>query len=172
MSMLAPPINLLAWIEANRSKLRPPVGNAQIFAERGFIVMAVAGPNARKDCHVDEGPELFYQLEGDIVLRVIEDGGAVEIEIRAGELFMLPPRVPHSPQRPVGSLGLVVERSRQPHERDAFEWYCEGCGARLHRVELVLEDITTQLAPLFDAFWADERARSCEACGARLCPPS
>lgn len=173
MSGLPPPIDLQGWIEANRATLCPPVGNAQIFEERGFIVMAVAGPNVRKDFHVDEGPELFFQLEGDIVLRVIDDGQPRDIEIREGQLFLLPPRVPHSPQRPAGSLGLVVERSRTAGELDAFEWYCEteGCGAMLHRVELVLEDITTQLAPLFDAFWADEQARSCERCGGVLQPP-
>ncbi len=165
---LAPPIDLQAWIEANRARLHPPVGNAEIFEERGFIVMAVAGPNARKDFHVDEGPELFYQLEGDIVLRVVQEGRIEDIEIREGQLFLLPPRVPHSPQRPAGSLGLVVERSRQPGELDAFEWYCEGCGAQLHRSEVVLEDITKQLAALLEAFWADEGARSCAACGAVL----
>ena len=171
-SSLPPPIDLQGWIEEHRAQLRPPVGNAQIFEERGFIVMAVAGPNARKDFHVDEGAELFYQLEGDIVLRVIEDGAVRDIDIGQGQLFLLPPRVPHSPQRPAGSLGLVVERSRMAGELDAFEWYCEGCGARLHRVELVLQDITTQLAPLFDAFWADAQARRCEACGEVLQAPA
>ena len=153
------PINLAAWIEAHRDQLRPPVGNAMIFEERGFIVMAVAGSNARKDFHVEEGPELFFQIEGDIVLEVIEEGRRRAVPIREGELFLLPPRVPHSPQRPAGTLGLVVERSRRPEERDGFRWYCEGCGAQLHEVQISLEDITTQLEPLFAAFWAVYPAR-------------
>ena len=168
---LPAPINLCAWIEAHRDQLRPPVGNARIFEERGFIVMAVAGPNVRKDFHVDEGPELFLQIEGDIVLEVVEDGARRSIPIREGELFLLPPGVPHSPQRPAGSLGLVVERTRRPGELDAFLWLCDACGETLHRVELELTDITTQLAPLFDAFWADADARTCRRCGAQMAPP-
>lgn len=168
---LPAPINLSAWIEAHRDQLRPPVGNAQIFEERGFIVMAVAGPNSRKDFHVDEGPELFFQIEGDIVLEVVEGGERKAIPIREGELFLLPPRVPHSPQRPAGTLGLVVERSRRPEELDAFLWFCDNCGAQLHEVQVPLEDITTQLAPIFERFWADTEARTCSACGSVLEPP-
>jgi 3-hydroxyanthranilate 3,4-dioxygenase len=168
---LPAPINLSAWIEAHRDQLRPPVGNARVFEERGFIVMVVAGPNRRKDFHVEEGPELFFQLEGDIVLKVVEEGGQRDVEIREGELFLLPPGVPHSPQRPAGSVGLVVERTRRPEEGDAFVWYCEGCGHELHRVELHLTDITRELAPVFDRFWADEEARTCGRCGERLTPP-
>jgi 3-hydroxyanthranilate 3,4-dioxygenase len=165
---LPPPVNLSAWIEAHREQLRPPVGNARVFEERGFIVMAVAGPNLRKDFHVDEGPELFFQLEGDIVLRVVDEGEQREVTIREGELFLLPPRVPHSPQRPAGTVGLVVERTRRPGELDGFLWFCDACGFEVHRTELTLTDITTQLAELFEHFWADEDARTCPRCGAIL----
>lgn len=167
---MLPPIDLQGWIAANRERLRPPVGNALVFEERGFIVMAVGGPNQRKDFHVDPGPELFFQIEGDIVLRVIEDGAVRDVAIRAGELFLLPPRVPHSPQRGAGTIGLVVERSRRSGELDEFWWRCEGCGSELHRVALELVDIATQLAPLFEGFWASEDARTCASCGERLEP--
>lgn len=165
-------IDLNAWVEANRERLRPPVGNALIFDAEGFIVMAVGGPNARQDFHVNEGPELFLQLEGDIVLRVIEGEGAdlrvTEVPIREGQLFLLPPRVPHSPQRPANTVGLVVERVRTPDERDGFLWLCESCGAQIHRTEVHLHDITAQLAELLRAFWADTQARTCPSCGALL----
>ncbi len=165
------PINLERWIDEHRELLRPPVGNARIFDERGFIVMVVGGPNARKDFHVEDGPELFFQVEGDIVLTVIEDDRRRDVPIRQGELLLLPPRVPHLPRRPAGTVGLVVERTREPHERDVFLWRCEACEHELHRVSLHLSDITTELAPLFDAFWADQARRTCDRCGTVLAPP-
>lgn len=165
------PIDLRRWIDEHRAELRPPVGNRLVFEEKGFIVMVVGGPNARKDFHIDEGPELFFQVEGDIVLRVIEDGRESDIPIREGELFLLPPKVPHQPRRPANTVGLVVERTRRAEERDVFLWRCEGCGHELHRVSLPLSDITRELAPLFDAFWADVGRRTCERCGAVMDVP-
>ncbi len=163
-------IDLRRWIDEHRHLLKPPVGNAQIWKDRDFIVMVVGGPNARKDYHVDPSEEFFYQLEGDMVLKVVEDGQFRDIPIREGEILLLPPRTPHSPQRFPDTVGLVVERVR-PDETDAFQWYCEGCGHLLHEVDIVVTDITTQLKPLFDAFWADLGARTCKACGAVLARP-
>jgi 3-hydroxyanthranilate 3,4-dioxygenase len=164
-------IDLKRWIDEHRHLLQPPVGNAQIWKDRDFIVMVVGGPNARKDYHVDPSEEFFYQLEGDMVLKVVENGRFRDIPIREGEILLLPPRTPHSPQRFPDTVGLVVERAR-PEETDAFQWYCEGCGDLLHTVEVVVTDITTQLEPLFDAFWADLTARTCKGCGAVLAPPT
>ena len=159
--------NLKQWIAENRGLLRPPVGNAQLFKTtwKNFIVMVIGGPNLRADYHDDPGEELFYQIEGDIVLRVREDGRAAEVPVREGEILLLPPHVRHSPQRPAGSVGLVVERLRLPGERDAFEWYCERCEACLHRAELELVDIETDLPPVFAAYWGDAGLRTCAACG-------
>lgn len=134
------------------------------------MVTVVGGPNQRKDYHIDPGEEFFYQLEGDMTLRLIENGQFRDLPIREGEIFLLPPFVPHSPQRGPHTLGLVIERIRRPDEEDRFEWYCDRCGHRLHTVALHVTDITTQLKPLFDAFWADERARTCAACGHLLQP--
>lgn len=163
---LPAPFNLQDWIEANRHLLKPPVGNKCLF-DGEFLVMAVGGPNQRTDYHVDEGPEWFHQLEGEMVLRIQEDGAARDIPIRAGETFLLPPRVPHSPQRMAGSVGLVVERKRLPHEKDGLQWYCERCNHKLYEEFFTLEDIEQDFPPVFDRFYRSEARRTCDSCGHR-----
>ena len=128
------PLNLAKWIDEHRDLLRPPVGNAQIWEDADFIVTLVGGPNQRTDYHDDPLEEFFYQLTGDMVLRIMEDGGPRDVPIRAGDIFLLPPHVRHSPQRPAGSVGLVIEYRRPPGMVDAFEWYCLQCNTRVHRV--------------------------------------
>lgn len=159
--------NLKEWIADNRALLQPPVGNAQLYKAtyKNFIIMVIGGPNERTDFHDDPGEELFYQVEGDIILRVIEDGKPVDVPIREGELLLLPPHVRHSPQRPAGSVGLVVERIRLPGELDAFEWYCEACSACHHRREFELADIEKDLPPVFTEYYGDESLRTCNSCG-------
>jgi 3-hydroxyanthranilate 3,4-dioxygenase len=161
---LPTPFDLPAWIEANRHLLQPPVGNKCLF-DGDFIVMAVGGPNQRTDYHVDEGPEWFYQLEGEMVLKVQEDGAVRDIPIGAGETFLLPPRVPHSPQRMAGSVGLVIERRRLPHERDGLQWYCERCNHKLYEEFFTLKDIEQDFPPVFDRFYRSEAHRTCDRCG-------
>jgi 3-hydroxyanthranilate 3,4-dioxygenase len=162
--MLPAPLNLQAWIEEHRHLLKPPVGNKVVHVD-DFIVMVVGGPNARTDYHHDEGAEWFYQLEGEMVLRVQEDGKARDIPIRAGEIFLLPPRVPHSPQRMPGSVGLVIERRRLPHEQDGLMWFCEQCNHKLYEEYFHLHNIETDFPPVFDRFYASREHRTCDACG-------
>ena len=157
--------NFREWIEANRALLKPPVGNKRVFRDGDFIIMVVGGPNARKDYHVDPGQEFFYQLEGDMVLRTIQDGRQVDVPIRAGEVLLIPPGLPHSPQRPVNTLGLVIERARRPGELDGFQWYCERCGLRLYEEFFPLTDIEKQFPPVFDRFFANLQKRTCARCG-------
>jgi 3-hydroxyanthranilate 3,4-dioxygenase len=160
---LTPPINLKKWIDDNRQYLKPPVGNKMIWNSK-FMVMVVAGPNARNDFHVNPGEELFYQLEGDIVLRVMEDGVVKDIEIKEGELFLLPSNVPHSPQRPAGTIGLVVEHFRLPEQNDHVRWFCPKCREILHDDEFHLVDLGKQLKPLIEDFNASESKRTCRKC--------
>lgn len=163
--MLAPPLNLQRWIEEHRHLLKPPVGNKMI--ENGdFIVMVVGGPNSRTDFHYDEGPEWFYQIEGEMVLKVQEDGAVRDIPIRAGEIFLLPPRVPHSPRRPPGGVGLVVERKRLPHELDGVTWHCEQCNHKLYEEFFHLCNIETDLPLVFERFYSSLEHRTCVECGA------
>jgi len=158
------PFHLQRWVAQHRALLRPPVGNKCI-VDGDFIVMVVGGPNARSDFHVEEGPELFYQLEGEMVLRVQEHGRVRDIPITAGEMLYLPPRVPHSPQRAAGSIGLVVERKRLPHELDSLGWYCRRCNHPLYSESFHLHDIERDLPPVFARFYASVGARTCAVCG-------
>lgn len=163
---LSPPFNLNKWIEENRELLRPPVSNRAIWQDGDFIVQVIGGPNVRTDYHVDPYEEFFFQLKGNMTLPVIKDGKRVDVPINEGEIFMLPPNVPHSPQRPEAeSIGLVVERTRPEGVMDAFEWYCEQCGDKVHRREVQLTDIVADLPPVFDEYYADAAMRKCPSCG-------
>jgi 3-hydroxyanthranilate 3,4-dioxygenase len=165
------PINLQQWIEANRHLLRPPVGNKVVYEDGEFVIMVVGGPNARKDFHVDPAEEFFFQLEGDMLLRVVEDGRIVDVPIRAGNILLLPPYVPHSPQRRADSVGLVVERRRRPGEQDGLQWYCERCEQLLYQDFFALTDIETQFPPVFNRFYGSLSLRTCRHCHAVMEAP-
>jgi 3-hydroxyanthranilate 3,4-dioxygenase len=157
--------NLRQWIDANRAQLVPPVANKRVFRDGDFIIMVVGGPNARKDYHVDPGEEFFYQLEGDMVLRTIQEGHPVDLAVRAGEVLLIPPHLPHSPQRPANTVGLVIERVRKAGELDGFQWYCEQCGERLYEEFFELTDIERQFPPVFERFFGNAARRTCRRCG-------
>jgi 3-hydroxyanthranilate 3,4-dioxygenase len=167
---LTMPFNLLDWIEANRAALRPPVCNKQLFLSPDFIIQIVGGPNSRTDYHHDEGAELFYQLEGEMLLKTIQNGRRVDLPIRAGEIFLLPPRVPHSPQRFANTVGLVVERVRRADELDGFMWFCPNCDNKLHEEFLHVADIVKDLPPVFARFYGSVEARTCKRCGTVMPP--
>ncbi len=163
--MLSTPINFKKWIEDNRHRLKPPVCNKVIWEQGEFICMVIGGPNRRTDYHYDEGPEFFHQLEGDMVLKVIEEGQPKDIPIREGEVFLLPPRIPHSPQRLEHTVGLVIERKRLAHEQDGLMWFCEQCHHKLYEEYFHLVDIETQFPPVFERFYGSEERRTCGNCG-------
>lgn len=160
--------NFQRWVDDHKHLLQPPVGNAQIWEDAELMVTVVGGPNQRTDFHDDPVEEFFYQLEGNMVLRVMESEGKPprDIRIRKGDVFLAPAHLRHSPQRPEsGSLGLVVEFARPPGAFDAFEWYCTNCHRLVHRAEVELASIVRDLPPVFDAFYADESVRTCPHCG-------
>ena len=160
------PFNFKKWISDNRHLLKPPVGNQCVYKEaESFIVMVVGGPNARKDYHYNESEEFFHQLEGDIVLKIIEDGKPVDIPIREGDIFLLPPKVPHSPQRPANTVGLVMEKKRDPKDKDGLMWFCGSCNEKLYDEYFQLTDIVKQLPPIMNKFYASEELRTCKKCG-------
>ena len=160
-----PPINFKNWIEDNRELLRPPVCNKVVYENTEFIIMVVGGPNARKDYHVDEGEEFFYQLEGKMILRIMENLEPKDIVINEGEIFLLPPRIPHSPQRFKNTVGLVVERKRTETELDGFQWYCDSCNTLLYEEFFPLKNIDKDLPPIFDTFWKNIELKTCSNCG-------
>jgi 3-hydroxyanthranilate 3,4-dioxygenase len=163
---IARPFNLKQWIDDHRHELKPPVGNRNLYKDAGdYIVMVVAGPNARKDYHYNETEELFYQLEGDIVVRIQEDGKAVDIPIKEGDMFLLPARVPHSPIRSEGSIGLVIELKRQNHDQDGLLWFCENCNSKLHESYFHLTNIENDFIPRFKEYYGSEKMRTCSKCG-------
>ncbi|MDQ3072796.1 MAG: 3-hydroxyanthranilate 3,4-dioxygenase [Bacteroidota bacterium] len=170
---LQAPFNFKKWIDDNRDQLKPPVGNAQVFREAGdLIVMVVGGPNARKDYHYNESEEFFFQLEGDIVVKVIDEGKSRDIHIKEGEIFLLPAKVPHSPQRGANTVGMVVEKVREEGEIDGFLWVCENCGNKLYEEFLELTDIVKQLPPVMKRFYDNETLRTCANCGTVMAPPA
>ncbi len=165
------PFNFKQWIDEHRHLLKPPVGNKCVYEDAEFIVMVVGGPNSRKDFHYDEGEEFFYQLEGDIKVTIQEDGNAVDIPIKEGEIFLLPPRVPHNPIRGADTVGLVIERKRRTGELDGLLWFCESCNTKLYEEYFELTDITTQFQGVFKKFYGSLELRTCKKCGAVMEPP-
>ena len=161
------PFNLTKWIEENRDLLKPPVGNKNLYTEAGdYIVMIVGGPNARNDYHYNETEELFYQIEGDINVRIQEDGKAVDIPIKQGEMFLLPANVPHQPQRGENTVGLVIEVKRADRKmNDGLMWFCDKCNNKLHDTRFVLENIEKDFLPRFREFYGSEEMRTCKQCG-------
>jgi 3-hydroxyanthranilate 3,4-dioxygenase len=164
------PLNLERWIDEHRADLKPPVGNKRIFRDSEFIIMVVGGPNSRRDYHVDPAEEFFYQLQGQMLLKTIESGRPRDVAIRAGEILLLPPRVPHSPQRDADTVGLVIERERRAGERDGFQWYCERCATLLYEEFITLRDIEKDLPPGVARFNASPERRTCKNCGCLQSP--
>ncbi len=161
------PFNLQQWIDENRDLLKPPIGNKNLYKEAGdFIVMVVGGPNARKDYHYNESEELFYQLEGDITVRVQVDGKAQEIKIREGEIFLLPGNIPHNPMRGENTVGLVIERVRKGTDLiDGLMWFCEKCNHPLQSYRFPLNNIENDFIPRFREFYGSLEMRTCKNCG-------
>lgn len=167
---IASPFNLKQWIDDNRDLLKPPVGNKNLYADAGdYIVMIVGGPNARKDYHYNETEELFYQLEGNITVKIQEDGKARAIDIKAGDMFLLPAKVPHSPIRSEGSVGLVIELKRvSPDAKDGLLWFCDNCNNKLHETFFKLDNIEKDFLPRFKDFYTSKELRTCNNCGTEM----
>jgi 3-hydroxyanthranilate 3,4-dioxygenase len=160
------PFNLYQWIEDNRDLLKPPVGNKNLYVASGdYIVMIVGGPNARKDYHYNETEELFFQIKGDITVFIQEDGQRKEILVREGEMFLLPAKVPHSPKRPENTIGLVIERKREPHHKDGLMWFADESNEKLYEEYFHLTNIEKDFLPIFRKFYSSKELRTCKKTG-------
>jgi len=169
MSIQAP-FNLLQWVEENRDLLKPPVGNKNLYKDAGdYIVMIVAGPNARKDYHFNETEELFYQLEGNIEVHIQEDGVKKTMKLGPGDMYLHPAKVPHSPVRHEGSIGLVIERKRKELSvDDGLLWFCDNCNEKLHEVYFKLNNIEVDFLNHFNHFYNSKDLRTCKNCGEEM----
>lgn len=162
------PYNFENWVQEHRKQLSPPVGNALMYGDE-FKVQVIAGPNQRTDFHIEEHEEFFHQIKGDMVLRIVDPTVTDRVEfkdipIKEGEMFTLPARVPHSPQRPADTIGLVVELERKLGEIDYMRWYCDNCRAIVHEEGFQCVDMGTQLAPIINRYYNDESLRTCKQC--------
>jgi 3-hydroxyanthranilate 3,4-dioxygenase len=166
-----PPINLMKWVEQHRHEMKPPVSNKYLYDGEDFFVMLINGPNARNDFHQTSSEEFFHQLQGDIVVRIVEDGKIKDVPVRQGETFFIPGNVPHSPTRPPNTLGLVVERRRPPGELEHLQFYCDNCHALVEDIEFDCKDIVVHFKQAMEDFWADPKRSTCRNCGTRVTKP-
>ena len=162
-----PPLNFGRWLDDNAHRLKPPVGNQQIWQDADFMVTVVGGPNGRSDFHDDPTEEYFHQFKGNAHLLLWDRGRYERVDLKEGDIFLLPPHVHHSPQRPEpGSLCLVIERQRPAGADDAFQWCCASCGTVIQRLMVTLQSIVDDLPPLYQRFYdSDVEARRCTQCG-------
>jgi 3-hydroxyanthranilate 3,4-dioxygenase len=167
--MIKHPFNIKAWIDDNRDLLKPPIGNKCVYETADdLIVMVVGGPNARRDFHYNEGEELFFQVEGAITLKTVQDEKIVDVVINEGDIFLLPARTLHSPRRPADTIGIVVETSRSNGQKDGCVWFCENCDAKIYEEYFVLnqpKDIVTKLTDIAQRFNDSVEMRTCGDCG-------
>ena len=168
---VAPSVDLMAWVAENRHLMVPPVGNKYLYSGQDFFVMIIAGPNARNDFHMTDSEEFFIQLKGDVAVKTIEDGKIKTYPIREGEVFFIPPNVPHSPQRGPNTLGLVVERRRPQGEPEHLIFFCEKCNTLVYDKVFDCKDIVHHFARAMEEFWADPVLSTCKKCGHRISKP-
>ena len=167
MTTIPPVFHFEKWVAEHEHLLKPPVNNQQMWEPMGdFIVQVVGGPNQRTDFHLDPYEEWFYQVRGNMHVNLMTDDGPERVDIREGEMWMLPRNVYHSPQRPgTGSIGVVIERIREEGTPEQFAWFCPACHHKVHDVELQVRDIVADLPPVFAEFYASAEGRTCDRCG-------
>ncbi len=166
---IAKPFNLMKWIADHEEEFRPPVMNKQFYREADDVIVFVSlGPNMRNDYHVNPTEELFYQLKGDIALRLrpLDGSPPHDVVIREGDMFLIPRQVPHRPQRPDNTIGLIVEFPRPEGTMDRLCWYCNRDEHLVHEAEFRLQHIDKDLHKIMNHFWnGPETIRTCGECG-------
>jgi 3-hydroxyanthranilate 3,4-dioxygenase len=160
-------VSLLKWVEEHRSLVGRPIMSHEMIWRDDFIVMLFDGPTPpnRSDFHINTSPEFFYQMQGEMDCRVLENGAFSNITVGEGEMFFLPANVPHLNSRKEHSLGLVIHQKRMLGAKDSIVWYCERCCHQLYRADYVFEDLKAQLQEHIRRFLGDEALRTCSECG-------
>ncbi|KAI9093068.1 3-hydroxyanthranilic acid dioxygenase [Phlyctochytrium arcticum] len=163
---LGPPINFPKWLSEYSHLLQPPVNNYCLYNSSDFTVMAVGGPNARNDYHVNETEEWFYQYKGPMLLKVVDEGEFRDITIGEGEMFLLPANTPHNPVRYADTVGIVLERKRPVKSiADRLRWYCEDCKEIVYEAAFHCTDLGSQLKPIIENYYEHADLRICKNCG-------
>uniref|UniRef100_A0A914YB84 3-hydroxyanthranilate 3,4-dioxygenase n=1 Tax=Panagrolaimus superbus TaxID=310955 RepID=A0A914YB84_9BILA len=159
MSSCCEVYNSPKWIEENRCDFKPPVCNKCMFSDQ-LKVFFIGGPNERKDYHLECGEEVFFQVEGGMILKVVEQGKHRDIEIKQGEIFLLPGKIEHSPQRSEGTIGNVIEREREKDELDCLRYFIDGTTDTLFERWFHLNDVVKDLPPIIKEFKESEEAKT------------
>ncbi|MDA8793169.1 3-hydroxyanthranilate 3,4-dioxygenase [Bacteriovoracaceae bacterium] len=163
---MLPPINLQKLINDIEPELMPPVSNKMIYQDSTFIIMLVGGPNSRHDYHINQTDEFFYQIKGDMNLKMrTKEGEFVDQFIKEGEIYLLEAGIPHSPQRFENTIGLVFEKTREVNEQDSFVWYCPKCKNLLYKESFHLTNIETQVKMAIENFNINIENKTCDQCG-------
>ncbi|WP_433296208.1 3-hydroxyanthranilate 3,4-dioxygenase [Pseudonocardia sp. CA-142604] len=159
-------LNFTEWLTENAPLLRPPVNNKVIWtAAEDFVVQVVGGPNERTEFHVDPYEEWFYQIKGDMHIEIMTAHGRERVDVLEGKMFLLPRNVRHSPQRPKGTLGIVIEHVRPPGTWEKCEWYCRSCDNLIHELDFMVTQLDQDFAAGIKAFAESVDARTCKRCG-------
>ncbi|KAL2048746.1 hypothetical protein ABVK25_010998 [Lepraria finkii] len=162
--MLSSPLNMPKWLEENSYLLKPPINNYCVY-NKDVTVMIVGGPNARSDYHINETAEWFYQYKGSMILKVVDEGDFRDIPIREGEMFLLPPNIPHNPVRFADTVGIVLEQPRPAESKDRLRWYCQNCREIVNEEAFHCTDLGTQIKEAVNGFKASDEKRKCKKCG-------
>lgn len=130
-----------------------------------YSTQIVGGPNARTDYHVNETAEWFYQYRGSMLLRVVDEGSFRDLPIHEGEMFLLPPNIPHNPVRFADTIGIVIEQPRPAESKDRLRWYCQNDGTLVYEAAFHCTDLGTQIMEAVNDFKSDDLKRLCSKCG-------
>ena len=104
-----------------------------------------------------------------LALIIQEDGEKKAMKLGPGDMYLHPAKVPHSPARTEGSVGLVIERKRAGKGfNDGLLWFCDNCNHKLHEVYFELHDIEKDFLPHFSTFYNSEEKRTCKKCGTEM----
>ena len=161
------PKNLMNWVEDHRERLSPPVCNAAVFEDGNYIINMVGGGNQRTDFHDNSTEEVFYQIRGEASLLIWDRGRYERIVLKEGDIFLQPPHLIHSPQRPdPAGLCLLIELPRPQGKHDSLQWYCAHCGTEVWKASKQLESLVDDLPKVYDRFYAlKDEERVCPKCG-------
>jgi 3-hydroxyanthranilate 3,4-dioxygenase len=164
------PVDVLGWVRRSiAAGADTPLLHFEQFWDGELLIRLFDGPTppGRRDYHINTRAEFFYQLQGDMTCTLVESGEFRTVTCRQGEMFWIPPLIPHLNERAAGSIGLVIHTQRAPGALDGMAWYCVNCGALVHRMDYAYErELRDLLAPKLREFSANEQLRTCKRCGA------